>query len=509
MPAPPDAGPRRRPRAARFAPRPLARRLARDERGFVLVFVAVSIPALLGLVGLALDGLRLMTLDTQLAATVDAAALAAANQLDRSGTAIPRARGAARALAGAAAAAEGLDLRLSFRFAAGLDDLRRSPTLSLADAAGAAATHVEVVSSEVSLNTSFLQLVGAREASTRRRAIAESQYYACDVTPAVLCQPDPDAFAATARPGRQYLLRMDGNAVAGSIALLDRSDAVGGRQTLRDLASNAPQFCYTNGVALRRNVAPTAFDEALDVRFDRYVGRAGPVDPDLAQYPPAPNVIQGRHLDTCVSNPAGGSINPPYHLPRDSAYAGFRLSGLWDGGVGDWKTAPAVGGTGFPVTTALEEYLLWNHGDKSPEVQDRLRAAPTRYDLYLRELGLTRESEASPVDTRGYGAASATMPTGGPGGSSFGNARESPVPVCYAGGRPAVEARRRIVYLSVADCGAFPAAATAANLSRRVGKFFLTEPSDLGAVLAEFVGLLRPGDDDGKLHHVVQLVDTR
>ena len=81
------------------------------------------------------------------------------------------------------------------------------------------------------------------------------------------------------------------------------------------------------------------------------------------------------------------------------------------------------------------------------------------------------------------------------------------MPVCYAGTRPAVEARRRVIYLSVADCGAFPGAATADNLSRRVGKFFLTEPTDGGAALVEFVGMVEPTDDDGKLHHVVQLVE--
>ncbi len=69
-------------------------------------------------------------------------------------------------------------------------------------------------------------------------------------------------------------------------------------------------------------------------------------------------------------------------------------------------------------------------------------------------------------------------------------------------------ARRRILYLSVADCGLFPGAATASNLSRGVAKVFLTEPSNLGAVLVEFVGLLKPGHDDGKLRHVVQLVRT-
>lgn len=493
-----------RPRRAR-----LLRRLPHDERGFVLVFLAVAIPAILGLVGLALDGLRLFSLDTELANAADAAALAAANRLDRSEGAIPQARAAALAvLEGAAPDGRGASgPRLTFRFAARLSDLDRNATASLPDGAGADANFVEVRTAETSLAVSFMTLVGAHAPPLRRRAVAESVYYACDVTPAVLCQPDPAGFAARARPGTQYLLRMDGNVVAGSIALLDRPDADGDRQVLRTLASDAPPFCYADGVRLRTAVGADEYDQAVNIRFDRYRGRTGPVAPDLAGFPPAPDVIQGRHLATCNSPPQGGDIDPPYHLPRDAAYRGFLLSGGWEAGGGDWKVTPPDGGTGLPVRTALDEYLAWNHADKGPDVLDRLRSAPTRYDLYLAELGLTRQTEATPVDTRGLGASVATMPTGGPTSGPFSLRREKAAPICYGGPRPPVEARRRVLYMSVADCDGFPRAATAANLSRTVGKFFLTEPSELGATLVEFVGLLRPTDDDGKFHHVVQLVE--
>ncbi|MCW6511950.1 pilus assembly protein TadG-related protein [Lichenifustis flavocetrariae] len=484
-------------------------RLLKNEAGFVLVFLAIAIPAILGLIGLALDGIRLMSLDTDTANIADAAALAAADRLDRSTDAIPQARAAALALLNKSAADWRGDARprLSFRFARRLADLRQSPGFSLSDSAGVEAQFVEVRASEASLTTSFLQLVGARAAPLERRAIAESQYYACDVTPAVLCQPDPAAFAAQARPGQQYLLRMDGNIVAGSIALLDRPDAEGGRQALRDLASNAPQFCYADGLRLRRNISPLEFDEAVNVRFDRYVGRSGPIAPDLAIYPPAPDIIQGRHLATCNSPPQGGDINPPYHLPRDTAYEGLRLNGLWDQGIGDWKITPPIGGTGLQLKTALDEYLAWNHADKGTAVLDRFRNAPTRYDLYLAELGLDRSTEKAPVDTRSLGASVATMPTGGPVSGPLRLVREHAAPFCYAGTQPAVDPQRRVIDLSVADCGQFPEAATASVLSRHVAKFFLTEPTDTGMTLVEFIGLLRPRDDADKLRHIVQLVD--
>ena len=476
----------------------------------MLVFLAVAIPAILGLIGLALDGIQFMSLDTELANRADAAALAAAGRLDRSDRALPQAREAALAVIDGLLSA-GRDTsspRLSFRFAADLADLRRNPTYTLPDVAGARAAFVEVATAETSLTASFLQLVGAHAAPLRRRAVAEARFYACDVTPALLCEPHPDAFVARARPGQQYLLRMDGNVAEGSVALLDRPDATDDRQVLRNLATDRPQFCYADGVRLRTDIAPTQFDEAVNIRFDHYANQNGPIAPELAVFPPAPNVIQGHHIDTCDSPPQGGDIDPPYPLPRDSAYQGFRLSGLWNQGLGDWKMAPPIGGTGLNVGTALDEYLAWNHADKGPEFLDRLRDAATRYDLYLAELGLTRQAETTPVDTRGLGPSVATMPTGGPATGSFSARREHAVPVCYGGRRPPVEARRRILYFAIADCGGFPEVATADNLSRRVGKFFLTEPSDVGATLVEFVGMIEPTDDDGKLHRVVQLVDA-
>lgn len=475
--------------------------MARDEGGFVLVFYAICIPVLLGLVGLVIDGGRLMGLDAQTASFADAAALAAAARLDRSPEAIPTARAAALALRNRPTFAETGGNRLSFRFAARLSDLA-NPSYSLPDRAGAEAVYVEATTAETSLTGSLLTLVGVRIVPVRRRAVAESQYYACDVTPAVLCHPDPAAFAATARPGRQYRLTMDGNRMTGSIALLDRPGATSDRQSLRDLAGDQPAFCYAEGVRLRTTIAPSEFDDAVNVRFDRYQGRTGPVSPDLAVFPPAPNVIKGRAYESCASPLNLYNTTPPFALPRDSAFYGLSPTGPWDKGTGDWRIAPAL--TGLGARTALDEYLFWNHADKGTDVQARLRDSGTRWDLYLTELGLDPSREAVPVDTRGY-AATATMPTGGPLNSP---ARERATPFCYVGTRPMTAARRRILYLSVADCAAFPGAATATNLSRRVAKFFLTEPSNLGAVLAEFVGLLTPGRDDGKFRHVVQLVRT-
>ena len=491
--------------------RSLIKRFRASEAGFVLVFMAVAIPAIIGLIGLALDGIRLLSLDTELASIADAAAVAAASRLDRSDRAISQAREAAMSLQNIASSdwKRPAAPRLSFRFAASLSDLRQSPSYSLSDNAGSEAAFVEVKTADTSFTTSFMQLVGVRTVSIQRRAIAESTFYACDVTPALLCVADPGDFVAHASPGQQYLLRMNGSTDTGSIALLAQADAVSKRQALLTLADNTPRFCYADGVRLQADITPAEFDEAMNIRFDRYATPTGPVSPDIARFPPAPNIIQGRHLSTCNSPPQGGDIYPPYPIPRDSAYQGLRLTGLWNQGIGDWKIARPIGGIGLTVGTSLDEYLAWNHSDKGPGDLDRLRNAATRYDLYLAELGLTRATETIPVDTGSLGPSRTTMPTGGPLYGSLSLRRESPIPICYRGTQPATDARRRILYLSIADCSKFPEAGTALNLSRHVGKFFLTEPSNLGATLVEFVGMVEPSTNDGKLRHVVELVEGK
>lgn len=487
---------------------PFRSRGLRGEDGFVLVFAAVCIPALLGLVGLAIDGARLMTFDTQLAAAADAGALAAASQLDWTDGAMERAREAAAGLMNRTSFAERNRAmpRLKLRFAASLADLHADPGFTLPEEEAAQAAFVEVTTAEYTLAASVLQFVGR---PVRRRAVAEARYVACDVTPMVLCHADPERFARTARPGRQYLLRMDGNVTDGSVALLDRPDDRTTRTTLRTVASNGPAFCYGDGVALRRNLAAPDLDDAMNIRFDRYFNGTAEVASDLAAFPPAPSVIQGRHLNACTSPPTGGSVNPPYHLPRDQAYRTVRPGAAYDQGLGDWPITPAYGGIGeSSVGKALDEYILWNHSDKDRGFQDRLRAAPTRYDIYLRELGLTRETEGQPVNTAGNALAGRTMPTGGPLTGPYAFVRENPAPLCYGGTRAATDARRRILYMAVADCRAFPEAARAESLSRHVGKFFLTEPANGGALLVELVEMLTPRRDDGKLRPSVRLVET-
>ena len=211
-------------------------------------------------------------------------------------------------------------------------------------------------------------------------------------------------------------------------------------------------------------------------------------------------------MQSCASDPRGGDIDPPCHLPRDSAFRTLRGNLAYDLGSGDWKTTAPYGGSGLPPSpTALSEYVAWNHADKSPIFQGALVASRSRYDLYLQELGLSEATQATPVLTRNSLAAAATMPTGGPKEIPFVLRSESPAPLCYSGTKSPTDPRRRVLYVAVADCqGVLDGDA----LSGSVAKLFLTEPADGGHLLVEFVSRVRPSDDEGKLRHIVRLVDV-
>src|SRR3974377_1312900 len=77
----------------------LLSRLGKDESATVLVQFSIYIIAIMGMIGLALDGGRFLLLNNSLQELADAAALAGAAQLDGLPDAITRADAAAQATA--------------------------------------------------------------------------------------------------------------------------------------------------------------------------------------------------------------------------------------------------------------------------------------------------------------------------------------------------------------------------------------------------------------------------
>jgi len=81
-----------------FKPASFFSPLGRDERGTILVQFTISLIAILGFIGLALDGARVFLLHNDLQDLADAAARAGAASLDGTANALTNADAAARSL---------------------------------------------------------------------------------------------------------------------------------------------------------------------------------------------------------------------------------------------------------------------------------------------------------------------------------------------------------------------------------------------------------------------------
>jgi Flp pilus assembly protein TadG len=76
----------------------MLRRLWKDEEGSILILFTLLVFVMMGMVGLAIEGGRVLGVDSQLQDLADAAALAGARELDGSAGAMARAEAVARTL---------------------------------------------------------------------------------------------------------------------------------------------------------------------------------------------------------------------------------------------------------------------------------------------------------------------------------------------------------------------------------------------------------------------------
>ena len=75
------------------------------------------------------------------------------------------------------------------------------------------------------------------------------------------------------------------------------------------------------------------------------------------------------------------------------------------------------------------------------------------------------------------------------------------------GSRSVGDARRRLFHVAVVDCGTYNVAGNSTpRMTGKYAKFFMTEPSTLGEVYAEFIGMLTPADEENMRHRIVRLV---
>jgi Flp pilus assembly protein TadG len=466
-----------------------ARRLARDERGAVLVYVSIALTVFMGFAALVIDGGRVFTLNTEMQSAADALALAGAAELDGNSDAETRATAAMNDL-----------LQNDQRFAAGDRALtaytpRFLSALPADDQPLSAATlstdptetrFVEVTMGERDVDSMFATAIGGDQtAGTDAVAIAGFTSAVCKFTPLFMCNP----YEGT---GENFLDKIGEPAERRKIVALKKSGAgasyapgnFGFLQSIDDdtkfkesLGKADPGACFEkDGVDTKTGSVDSA-RQALNTRFDMWDGSFNGKKNDAA-YRPARNVTKG-YLPKSKGN--GGACNvdldtgtPPKAMgfPIDSVVNANRL------GNGDWNGQ-------------FDAYWNLNHpGVSKPNGWSSLNL-PSRYDVYRWE-----------IDTN-------HIPNNSGSGGENGN------PQCSSS-TVSDNPDRRILYAAVLNCEELGLAGHETGLPVVAFiKMFMTQPmtklpgtgqiDEDDTLYVEMIDVVKPGTDDAVVHDIVQL----
>lgn len=446
------------------------RRPIRHTGGAVAVYVALGAAVTFGIVGLAIDATRAMIVQSEAQAGADAAALAAASQLDGTSTAITRANNAIANLVSnqqrMAATGAGNVTIASTRYLTGLpasDDTPIDAALVTTDPLQA--RFVEVTTAPLQHANTFLRAVGvAPTVNIATTAVAGARDMVCGATPMMFCSPNNSAtFDGAAWRGRQIILDYQANSwSSGNFGWLESGGS--GANVLREsLASTAgANICYGPTVTTDPGQKNGAV-QGLNTRFDRYENPGFQNQSNNPLYPPDVNVRDGiRYNNSSCNNP---STNLSGRLPRDLnliANSSLRFgNGSWNC-LSYWQANfSAVGAPPAGCTAATSGF--------------------SRYDMYNYEI-------ANGLVTR------------------QGAGNETGTPICRGNSNPP-QAGRRVIRVAVLNCtDGLNGKTTVAPIS--FARIFLTEPvaeTPSVQVVGEVIDVVEPGADDSVLRQVVQL----
>jgi Flp pilus assembly protein TadG len=472
----------------------LVRQLRDDVEGVILPYVVIMFGVVIGLSALALEGGRLMSLQTQMQNGADALALAGAAELDRRPDSMIRARAAIENLVVNPVAGAGVGQTVqvsSIAFLRSLPDddapisernLTEDPTL---------AAYVQVIVEPVITNTILPAslAVGNRGIAVGAQAVAGYDEIICNVSPVYVCNPFETSgmsyyqatealMAADQNPAaHRQLIRLarsqykNGGISAGDFGYLSPATGYlpigacgpgGGRGIAQALAATRLQACFRlSGVNLVSSDDQLAMD-GLNTRFDIYAGGFN----SCRIYPPDLNVRKGfttlGNANWCNAAPAGPNwpiptpeaaalpvdpnmINPSNQTFLPNVSIG---SGTWDC-TAYWNTAHFVG-----------------PGKNLPPAGCTTSATISRYEVYQYELSYLNDRSR---------------------GAEFGGPRCAPPGAV----------NRRLITAAIVNCGSSPIPVL--NDGERVpvaafGQFFLALPAEAGTSgnpYAEFIGLVK------------------
>lgn len=471
-------------------------RLRRDERGSILIQATLTIVAIMGMIGLALDGGRLFMVNNDLQDLADAAALAGAAKLDGTIGAMQRADAVARNLNN--------NVRWwnvsGLKILAGADGVQFYKTLADLDANIPAQTDKEanyiiVTTGSWQVAPTFLIAVGAiSNNSTHATAVAESGTAMCVPASMMLCNPSEPLIGSTGdtsnfnpTPGTMFVFSTTGNTAfsPGVFNLLQDANQDNSDPAVENLlAQQNADFCSTVGTSPAQGQKTNATQIGINVRFDQQPNgnvtgldrTAAPIKIDGYVPKNGKNFCNGNLVNdtpTPYSNcTTDHTVSCP--LPRDHSFTGVGGSG--GSQIGDG-----------PALTDLQAYWSNHHTGALPT------GVSTRYQIY--------QLEVAGIGNAGTWLTDTVEPHG---------------PQCLPASTevpPELAASRRVVPVAVVDCLYWGVKGNSINNIRinSYADFFLTEAtpssgSTSGNIYTEFVTTHYRDQNGSGLHSTVRLV---
>jgi Flp pilus assembly protein TadG len=484
----------------------------RDRSGTVWIYVAVSAATMLGMVGLALDVGRFWNLNTEAQDAADAAALAAASQLNGNAGAIARATNAAMTnplvtnAQAFSSAGHGTVTIASTTFYSALpadDSLPMTSGTTTTD--DTKARFVQVTTQQLPHANWFLPAVGASaNASMNATAVAGNTQVACKISPLVVCNPEESnanlgaGFTLSMWQGKQLLLKAAQSGAQwqpGNFGLLDTAT---GSQSVQDiaheLAAGASGQCTSN-VPNTKPGQSQGMREALNTEFDMWQNPFFGSTPakNNSAWAPAVDVTKGMSVNAQCNSWTPLPPTQAMPIPRDSCFNAGTCNNSNRFGDGTWN---------------CQNYWMVNHPGKAPPpgctTTASLAASPplSRWAMYQFEIcpasGATTFGVPTPPTV-------ACPPNDVQNNTAAGGENQNPT---CAAADTTEGANRRIINFAVVDClansfqGHTPIAVTA------FVRGFLTEPVSNPPdpnIYLEIADKLEPGQSNGLLRDIVQL----
>ena len=472
--------------------------LWRDEDGFILAYATLVLIVLMGFAILAVDASRYKSHHTQLQKAADAAALAAAAELDRHADSLDRATAAITNLVNnelrnrspfgtTASTGIPIDVGTDVRFLESLPATDDQPTQNVTnDPAKARFVEVQITRGDQGtiLNTilpikAIAGPSGQNNAAAAAVAVAGFDTVVCKFNPLYMCNPlegtgtTIDQWVENPNLRRKMIkLKSNAQAAPGNFNYLQPPVGNPGASGLSEMiAVKEPNTCFQQSGVYTKPGNMIGVRDAFNVRFDIY-------NADMGKFGPGKNGTGG---------------NPAY-APAPSVRKGWVPKNTRNP---DWCTVekPTVPdptqGVGLPLDAGMETAIIGNGAwDLNAYWQANYKTAPpqqfsSRWEAYKYEVS----NQALLIAPSGSGETSA--------------------PQCFK--NTATNADRRALYGAVINCiehqGEMNGAAGPLPVEA-FAKFFLLQPVDDpgggdSIVYAELTEIIKPPND--VVHDIVQL----